>query len=718
MNDQAKNRKGISLSTQILIGLMLGFFAGLFLGEKASALAIVGRAYIGLIQMSILPYMVVSLMLGIGSLSYEKAGKLAITGGIVLVASWFLAFAIVFLMPLAFPSIKGGSFFSTSLVEVAKVDFIDLYIPVNPFSSMARTVVPAAAVFSVAFGIALIGVENKQSLLDILTATSKTLTRIAMMVVKVTPIGVFAIAANAAGTMTIEEFGRLQSYIIPFIVATLLLTFWILPGLAAALTPFSYREILKSARDALTTGFVTGNLFITLPMLVENARKLFEDRRIKSKDTDNYVEVLVPTSFNFPNIGKLLTLLFVLFAGWFVGKSIALTDYPGFAVLGLFTLFGGVDLALPFLLDQMQIPSDMYQLYVVTGVVNSWFATLLAVMNLFAFTLVAACAATGAVRINWSRIFSFAIISLVIFAAALLGTRFMLSEMVSKEDLQRRTLMHSEIKDLHKADIKETGSKEAIGPKNPLKSIIKRGKLRVGYNPENLPFSFINDKGDLVGFDVELMHVLARGLKVEIEFIEWTYKTVLKDLNQGKFDIAIGGLIVNPERLARVNFSNPYMNMTTALVVEDHRRNKFKSWRAIDKKLNARVGVVGERRAKNVKRYLPNTEIVLLETYSDFFTDNPKGVDALVISAEAGSAWTILYPAYSVVVPEPHLKANAAFAIPLATLDFEDFVNDWLQMNQTSGIIDKLYNKWILGTKVEQKKPRWSIGRDVFGLWE
>jgi ABC-type amino acid transport substrate-binding protein len=539
-----------------------------------------------------------------------------------------------------------------------------------------------------------------------------------MMVVKVTPIGVFAIAANAAGTLTIDEFGRLQSYIIPFIVATLLLTFWILPGLAAALTPFSYREILKSSRDALTTGFVTGNLFITLPMLVENARKLFEDRQIRNDDTDNYVEVLVPTSFNFPNIGKLLTLLFVLFAGWFVGKSIALTDYPGFAVLGLFTLFGGVDLALPFLLDQMQIPSDMYQLYVVTGVVNSWFATLLAVMNLFTFTVVAACAATGAVRINWSRIFSFAIISLVIFAAVLLGTRFVLSEMVSKEDITRRTLMHAEIKDSHKTDIKEIGSKEVIDPKNPLKSIIKRGKLRVGYHPENLPFSFVNDKGDLVGFDVELMHVLARELKVEIEFIEWTYKTGYKDLNQGKFDIAIGGLIVNPERLAKVNLSNPYMNMTTALVVEDHRRNVFKSWRAIDKELNARVGVVGESRAKSVKRYLPNSDVVLLDTYSDFFTDNPKGVDALVISAEAGSAWTILYPAYSVVVPEPHLKANAAFAMPLAALDFEGFVNDWLQMQQTSGIIDKLYNKWILGVEVDQKKERWSIGRDIFGLWE
>jgi len=718
MNDKAKNKKGISLSTQIIIGLTLGLFVGFFLGEKASALAIVGRAYIGLIQMSILPYMIVSLMLGIGSLSYEKARKLAITGGIVLVASWFVAFIIVFLMPFAFPSNESGSFYSTSLVEVHKVDFIDLYIPVNPFSSLARTVVPAAAVFSVAFGIALIGVENKQSLLDILAATSKTLTRIAMMVVKVTPIGVFAIAANAAGTMSIEEFGRLQSYIIPFIAATLLLTYWIIPGLAATLTPFSHREILKSARDALTTGFVTGNLFITLPMLVESTKKIFEEHRVKNDDTDNYIEVLVPTSFNFPNIGKLLTLLFVLFAGWFVGKSITLSDYPGFAVLGVFTLFGGVDLALPFLLDQMQIPSDMYQLYVVTGVLNSWFATLLAVMNLFCFTLVAASATTGVVKINWSRIFRFTIISLGIFVAVILGTRFVLSGIVSKEDIQRRTLMQSEIIDSQTDDIKKTGLIEKVALRKPLESIIKRGKLRIGYNPNNLPFSFVNDNGDLVGFDIELMHILARELEVEVEFIPWTYEIGVEIIDQNKFDAIIGGLIVTPTRLTMVNFSNPYIDMITAVVVKDHRRHKFKRWRLIDKELNIRLGVVGKGRVIDTKPYLPNTDIVLMKSYSEFFTNNPNNIDAIVISAEAGSAWTILHPAYSVVVPEPYIKAHAALAMPLGGTDFERFVNDWLQIKKTSGIIDNLYEKWILGKKLEQKKPRWSIGRDVFGLWE
>jgi hypothetical protein len=68
--------------------------------------------------------MVVSLILGIGSLSYERAGKLAVSGGIVLVASW-LAFIIIFLMPYVFPSVESGFFYSASLVEAAHVDFID-----------------------------------------------------------------------------------------------------------------------------------------------------------------------------------------------------------------------------------------------------------------------------------------------------------------------------------------------------------------------------------------------------------------------------------------------------------------------------------------------------------------------------------------------------------------------------------------------------------------
>jgi hypothetical protein len=162
-----------------------------------------------------------------------------------------------------------------------------------------------------------------------------------------------------------------------------------------------------------------------------------------------------------------------------------------------------------------------------------------------------------------------------------------------------------------------------------------------------------------------------------------------------------------------VDFSNPYVEMTTAVVVEDHLRDSFKRWRTINREHNIRLGLVGEITEKDIKSYLPNTDIVVMKSYNEFFTNNPNNVDAIVISAEAGSAWTILHPAYSVVVPEPHIKSYAALAMPLGNSDFEDFVNDWLQMKKTRGIIDKLYGKWILGKKSEQKKARWSIVRDV-----
>ena len=158
--------------------------------------------------------------------------------------------------------------------------------------------------------------------------------------------------------------------------------------------------------------------------------------------------------------------------------------------------------------------------------------------------------------------------------------------------------------------------------------------------------------------------------------------------------------------------------MTAAVVVEDYRRHEFKTWREINKMHDIRLGVVGKNMAKYVKNHLPNTDIVLMKSRGEFFKDNPDNLDAIITTAEAGSAWTILYPAYSVVVPEPYLKAHAAFALPLGDTDFENFVNDWLQMEKTRGVIDNLYAKWILGKEVVQKKLRWSIGRNVFGLWK
>lgn len=695
------------------MGLGLGIACGLFFGEYCAGLRVVGTAFVSLLKMSILPYMVVSLIGGIGQLDYRRARNLALSGGVVLLASWVIAFAMMFVMSLTFPQRQAGMFFSASLVGPAQVDFLDLYIPENPFSSLARTVVPAAAVFSIVLGIALIGIEpeKKRGLLDGLSATSTALTRVTLMVVKLTPLGVFAISANATGTMTIEEIGRLQAYIVTFVCSVLILTFGILPWTVALLTPFSYRDVLRSSRDALVTGFVTRNLFVVLPLLVENAKTLFESYRLRDKETDTCIDVLMPTSFNFPNIGKLLTLLFVLFAGWFCGKPISVFDYPAFSVLGLFTLFGGVDLALPFLLDKMRIPADLYELYVVAGVANSFFATLLAVMNLFAFTLVATCAAKRGLKPQWRRASMLVAATVVVLAGTIGLLRVGFSKVISEDTTDQR-LIQMTLTEPVSATIHRTvpGTLETPTPATwGLSGIRERGALRVGYNSDSLPFSFFNDQDELVGFDVELCHLLARELGVKLEFIPWEYDTLIQQLDSRQFDVVTGGLVVIGERLTKMAFTAPYMTVTASLVVEDHRRHDFTTWDSVAETPGLRFGATTQ-----VNVLLPYREVVSLDSYRDFFRTNKESLDGVVISAEAGSTWTILFPEYEVVIPEPRETRPIALALARQNTELVTVLDDWIGLKKVDGTLDELHDYWIQGKGAEKKEPRWSVIRDVF----
>ena len=56
----------LNLSSRILVGLAAGIIIGLFFGEGAAALQPIADIYIRLMQMTVLPYLVVSLMLGFG----------------------------------------------------------------------------------------------------------------------------------------------------------------------------------------------------------------------------------------------------------------------------------------------------------------------------------------------------------------------------------------------------------------------------------------------------------------------------------------------------------------------------------------------------------------------------------------------------------------------------------------------------------------------------
>lgn len=215
-----------SLALRVLIGFILGILAGLFFGEMTSVLGVVGLGYIRLFQMPVIPYIFVSLISGLGKLNFTVAKGIFIKGGITLLSLWIIIIFVLLLIPFGFPRWESASFFSTSLVEPEKsINFLDLFLPSNPFNAMANTIIPSIVTFSVAVGLAFIFIPEKSIVIEVFSKFSDSLMLITRWVAKLAPIGVFAIAANAAGTLRFDDLERLQVYIILQACIALILSF-------------------------------------------------------------------------------------------------------------------------------------------------------------------------------------------------------------------------------------------------------------------------------------------------------------------------------------------------------------------------------------------------------------------------------------------------------------------------------------------------------------
>jgi Na+/H+-dicarboxylate symporter len=704
--------------------MFLGIVCGIFFGEKVAFMQVAGNAFIKLLQMTILPYILVSLISGIGGLTYNQAGQLAKKGGMLLLLFWGIAFAMILLMPLSFPAWESSAFFSTSLVETPpKVDFLSLYIPSNPFYSMANNIVPAVVLFSILLGVALMGIQDKEVLITVLSTSAEALVKITGIIVKLTPLGVFAISAAAAGTMTIEYLGRLQVYLISFNLAVLLLTFGILPLLLVPGTPFKYRDIVGMSKDALVTAFTTGNLFVVLTVLTDNCKKIFENYDLKREKTDTYIDVLIPISFNFPNIGKLIMLLFVLFAVWFSGSALNLDQYGTFVFSGLLSFFGGVDVALPFMLDLMRLPADMYQLYVVTGVINGRSSTLLAAMNLLVFTILTTASLTGTMKINKRKVIMCALVCSGLTVAVLLGSRLYFSAVVKNEyqkdavvagmqllqDPAPYRLYHEIPDDMVEADLRT---------QPPMARIKETETIRVGYIPKRIPFSYLNTVGELVGFDVDMAHKLAKDFEWNIEFIPIDQEKLAQQLQTGFYDIVMSGIPVTADKLEDMLFTTPYLDTTAALIVEDFRKDEFATISKVRQQENLIIAIPSNDRSwkKGVREVYPNAQVMALDSPFDFFEKNIQNLDAMLMTAEAGSAWTLLYPKFHAVVikPDTH-KIPLAYPIAGGDKALADTISRWIYLQQGSPSFQRKYDYWIMGVGAEEKLPRWSVMRNVLG---
>ncbi|MDD1758749.1 MAG: cation:dicarboxylase symporter family transporter [Methanotrichaceae archaeon] len=722
-----------SFAVKVFTSIIAGVICGLLFGEKAAILEPIGTLFIKLMQITVLPLIVILVITGLASINQADAREFLKKVVSIILLIWFLGVLAFYSMQFAFPNKPNTSFFSISQISAsAGIDLIELFIPSNPFYSLSEGLMPAIVLFCLLFGFALIGDERNKHFVDILKGLSAPLSKITGLLIKTAPLGIFALTANTAGTITLSQFLEIQVFFVSTVVLSSILILLVLPLLVYSLTPFGYREILSAANKGVILGFSTAQGFITLPLLSEGVANLFKEPRTEEK-ARSYSGILVPLTSTVPTMGAFAPLLFILFAGWFYNDPLELIDQVRLAVVGIPSLFGSSVLAVQFLLETMKLPTDALQIYQISQSFHVYFSAALFCMSVFALSTICTAFLTGCGGLRLKRALLSIIIVAAILSSVVLGLRVGFTSVLGDSSHGNETILSMKMPldangkrvnqivetKVYKnfSDVPAVRDKLNVRENGSLMVKIKsRDVLRVGYNPDIMPFAFFNKDEELVGYDIHMAYDLAKILNVSrIEFVPVDQRTLFDRVNNGSCDIIMSGVALVPGMIGKGRFTSPYIDLYLAFVTKDDRKNDFERLEDVAKMKDLKIAISNESEYyKAASTIFPLATIIPLDHPSQFF--NQTNADVLLTTAEAGTSMALLHPFYDVAILQPY-DTNKIMCVYVVSKNCDDaflgFLDYWLKMEEEYGSLDSKYNYWVLGENAENKPPRWSIIRDV-----
>ncbi|MBR5755538.1 MAG: transporter substrate-binding domain-containing protein [Erysipelotrichaceae bacterium] len=106
-------------------------------------------------------------------------------------------------------------------------------------------------------------------------------------------------------------------------------------------------------------------------------------------------------------------------------------------------------------------------------------------------------------------------------------------------------------------------------PQSLLEKIRMEGKIVIATEGTWAPYTYVDESGNLTGYDVEVARAVADRLGVEAEFVTGDFDGFLIGLDNGVYDAVFNDIDVTEERAAKYDFSDPYINSTVVLIVPE-----------------------------------------------------------------------------------------------------------------------------------------------------
>lgn len=227
-----------------------------------------------------------------------------------------------------------------------------------------------------------------------------------------------------------------------------------------------------------------------------------------------------------------------------------------------------------------------------------------------------------------------------------------------------------------------------------LAKIKEKGYFIVGLDATFAPLGFRDEKGEIVGLDVDLAKEVAKRMGVEARFKPCEWDGILFELRGGKIDIVWNGMTITPARAKQVAFSNPYLDGRQVIFTRKE-QGMFTIADLKGKRVGVQLGSSGavavesnpiSKEIKELKKYATNIEALMdLEA---------KRIDAVVMAEFSGRYYnlkqnTLIYS------EEDLLRGENGVAFRKEDKSFVNEVNKLLDEIKKDGTFTKLSKKWL-----------------------
>ncbi len=239
---------------------------------------------------------------------------------------------------------------------------------------------------------------------------------------------------------------------------------------------------------------------------------------------------------------------------------------------------------------------------------------------------------------------------------------------------------------------KDEGEVQAGGVK-----LIEKGKLTVCTHLPYAPFQSKDASGKVIGFDVDVMDLVAKELGVEQTIVDTPFEGIKsgQDLNTGKCDAAAAGMTITEERQKVMNFSDPYFDATQAMLVKTG-----KSYKSLDDLKGKKLGVQAATTGRDYARKFEAEKGLKLVEFEDLAALQQAlangQIEAAINDLPVWTEYIKEHPGGFDVAAEFDTGEQYGFSVKKdGNPELLKKINEVLAKAKQDGTYDKIYEKWI-----------------------